>query len=198
MTRCFNLLKGWGTTFKFKDNFFSMNVIWRFSHCSKCQPRTRVIWWESKAIFQNYKLCLFFCPSSNSFSSLCLRLLRVQLSAWVLDFCMLSLRSTWSDSTFSLHLVWHTSLAIRTSWQQTGNLNYFSSVPRYTVVFRSTVPLILFFCDLKPHTQFWNPTITPSGRKLKWQKERKSEREKNAVNSGNLFPWQRTQIARAN
>ena len=28
------------------------------------------------------------------------------------------------------------------------------------------LPQILFVCDLKPHAKFWNPTITPSGRKV--------------------------------
>ena len=48
-----------------------------------------------------------------------------------------------------------------------------------------------FFCDLKPHAKFHNPTITPSWRKVSVEEERKKERkkeerEKNAVNSGHL------------
>ena len=38
-------------------------------------------------------------------------------------------------------------------------------------------PQILFFCDLRPHAKFQNPTITPSGRKV-MAGERKREREK--------------------
>ena len=36
---------------------------------------------------------------------------------------------------------------------------------------------VLFFCELKPHTQFRNPTITPSGGKVTTS-ERRKEREK--------------------
>ena len=51
-------------------------------------------------------------------------------------------------------------------------------------------PKSYFFCELKPHAKFRNPTITPSGRKVT---RRREEREKNnAVNSGHLVPWQRT------
>ena len=46
-------------------------------------------------------------------------------------------------------------------------------------------PPLIFFCDLKPHAKFQNPTITPSGRKVSVGEE---EREKNAVNSGHLVP----------
>ena len=42
--------------------------------------------------------------------------------------------------------------------------------------------------DLKPHAKFHNPTVTPSGRQVTRQKERKAETEKNAVNSGHLVP----------
>ena len=41
-----------------------------------------------------------------------------------------------------------------------------------------------FLCDLKPHAKFWNPTITPSGRKVtnsEREKERKKEREKKTL-----------------
>jgi hypothetical protein len=34
-------------------------------------------------------------------------------------------------------------------------------------------PKSYLFCELKPHAQFWNPTITPSGRKETRQRERK-------------------------
>ena len=45
-------------------------------------------------------------------------------------------------------------------------------------------PKSYFFCDLKPHAKFRNPTITPSGRK-----ETAGEIERiNAVNSGHLVP----------
>ena len=37
---------------------------------------------------------------------------------------------------------------------------------------------ILFFCELKSHAKFRNPTITPSGRKVSEAEERKREREK--------------------
>ena len=42
-----------------------------------------------------------------------------------------------------------------------------------------------------------NPTITPLWEKSNpsRERERKKEREKNAVNSGHLVPWQRTQAA---
>jgi hypothetical protein len=43
-----------------------------------------------------------------------------------------------------------------------------------------------FFCDLKPHAKFRNPTITPSGRKVTVGEER--EKSKNGVNSGHLVP----------
>jgi hypothetical protein len=43
-------------------------------------------------------------------------------------------------------------------------------------------PNLIFFCDLKPHTKFQNPRITPSVRKV-MQAER---REKNVVYSGHL------------
>ena len=47
-----------------------------------------------------------------------------------------------------------------------------------------------FFCDLKPHAKFGNPTITPTRRKVtiseEREKERKKEKKKNAVNSGHL------------
>ena len=56
-------------------------------------------------------------------------------------------------------------------------------------------PKSYFFDDLKPHAKFQNPTITPSGRKVTWVKERKRN---NAVNSGHLVPRQRTQAARTN
>ena len=34
-------------------------------------------------------------------------------------------------------------------------------------------PQILFFCDLKPHAKFRNPTITPSWRKVSGGEEKK-------------------------
>jgi ribosomal protein L34 len=55
------------------------------------------------------------------------------------------------------------------------------------------LPQFIFF-DLKPHAKFWNPMITPSGRKVTLSERRR----KNAVNSGHLVPWQRTQAAQAN
>ena len=45
-------------------------------------------------------------------------------------------------------------------------------------------PQILFFCELKPHAKFPNPTITPSGRKVTRRRER--ERKNNAFNSGHF------------
>ena len=39
-------------------------------------------------------------------------------------------------------------------------------------------PQILFFCDLKPHAKFQNPTITPSGRKVSVGEERERKKEK--------------------
>ena len=51
------------------------------------------------------------------------------------------------------------------------------------------------FSRLKLHATFQNPRITPSGRKVTTSDE---EREKNAVNSGHLVPWQRTQAAWTN
>ena len=42
----------------------------------------------------------------------------------------------------------------------------------------------LIFCELKPHAKFWNPTITPSGRKV--TRRREERRENNAVNSGHF------------
>ena len=44
-------------------------------------------------------------------------------------------------------------------------------------------PNLIFFCDLKPHAKYHNPTIAPSRRKVS-----EAEREKNAVNSGHLVP----------
>ena len=49
-------------------------------------------------------------------------------------------------------------------------------------------PKTYFFCDFKPIAKFWNPTITPSGRKVitsEREKERENEK-KNAINSGHL------------
>ena len=46
-------------------------------------------------------------------------------------------------------------------------------------------PKSYFFCELKPHAKFRNPTLTPSGRKVT-RAER--EKRKNAVNSGHLVP----------
>ena len=59
----------------------------------------------------------------------------------------------------------------------------------------SFTPNLIFFCDLKPHAKFWNPTITPSGRKVTGS-EKKKKKRKNAINSGHLVPWQRTQAVR--
>ena len=56
----------------------------------------------------------------------------------------------------------------------------------------------LFF-DLGAHAKFQKPTIAPSSRKVSQaEKEREEEREKNAVKSGHLVPWQRTQAAQTN
>jgi hypothetical protein len=44
------------------------------------------------------------------------------------------------------------------------------------------------------HAKFQNPTITPS-RRTASEAKRKTEREKNAVNSGHLVPSQRTQAS---
>ena len=52
-------------------------------------------------------------------------------------------------------------------------------------------PKSYFFCDLKPHAKFRNPTKPPSGRKVT-----QAETEKNTVNSGHLVRLQRTQAAR--
>ena len=45
-------------------------------------------------------------------------------------------------------------------------------------------PKSYFFCELKPHAKFQNPTISPSGRKV--TRRREEEREITP------FPWQRT------
>ena len=46
-------------------------------------------------------------------------------------------------------------------------------------------PKSYYFCELKPHAKFQNPTITPSGKKVtQAEREKREEREKNAVNSG--------------
>ena len=39
-------------------------------------------------------------------------------------------------------------------------------------------PKFYFFCDLKPHPKFQNPTITPSGRKVAQAEEEERRREK--------------------
>ena len=39
-------------------------------------------------------------------------------------------------------------------------------------------PKSYFFCDLKPHAKFWNPTITPSGTKVTTLERKKRERER--------------------
>jgi hypothetical protein len=39
-------------------------------------------------------------------------------------------------------------------------------------------PKSYFFCDLKPYAKFHNPTITPSGRKVTRQRERKKRRKR--------------------
>ena len=52
-----------------------------------------------------------------------------------------------------------------------------------------------FFCEVKPHAKFQNPTITPSGRKVTSGEER--EREKNAINSGHFVPQQCPRAAHA-
>ena len=39
------------------------------------------------------------------------------------------------------------------------------------IISKGDVPRILFFCELKPHAKFKNPTITPSERKVTRQKE---------------------------
>ena len=41
----------------------------------------------------------------------------------------------------------------------------------------SLTPNLIFFCDLKPHAKFQNPTITPSGREVS-EAERKKKKEK--------------------
>ena len=56
-------------------------------------------------------------------------------------------------------------------------------VPRYFFL-----PKSYFFCELKPHAKFRNPTITPSGRKVTQGEREKKERKKNAVNSEHLVP----------
>ena len=57
-------------------------------------------------------------------------------------------------------------------------------------------PQILFFVWLKTLCKIWNPTISPSGRKVTGA-ERGRKKEKNAVNVGHLVPWQHTQAAQA-
>ena len=42
---------------------------------------------------------------------------------------------------------------------------------------------ILFFCDLKPHAKFGNPTITHSGRKVTRRREREREGEETSTDS---------------
>jgi hypothetical protein len=39
-------------------------------------------------------------------------------------------------------------------------------------------PNSYFFCDSRPHIKFQNPTLTPSGRKISRQKERREKEEK--------------------
>ena len=46
-------------------------------------------------------------------------------------------------------------------------------------------PKSYFYCDLKPHGKFQNPTITPSGRKVTGAER---EKIKNAINSEHLVP----------
>ena len=60
---------------------------------------------------------------------------------------------------------------------------------------RNFHPKSYFFCDLKPHEKFQNPTITPSVKKVT-QAERR--RRKNAINSVHLVSWQRTHFALTN
>ena len=50
-------------------------------------------------------------------------------------------------------------------------------------------------CDLKPNAKYQKPTITPYGRKVNVAERKKEERDKNAVNSGHLVPWQCKQAA---
>jgi hypothetical protein len=39
-------------------------------------------------------------------------------------------------------------------------------------------PQFLFFCDLKAHAKFQNPTITPSGRKVTQGERREKEKKR--------------------
>jgi hypothetical protein len=42
-------------------------------------------------------------------------------------------------------------------------------------------PNLIFFCELKPHAKFRNPTITPSGRKVT-SGERREREKKQTIN----------------
>ena len=55
-------------------------------------------------------------------------------------------------------------------------------------------PQILFFCELKSHAKFLNPTITPSGRKVNQQREWREREEKiTPLIVDTLFLWKRMQ-----
>jgi hypothetical protein len=55
-------------------------------------------------------------------------------------------------------------------------------------------PQILFFCDFKPHAKFWNPTITPSWRKVTGS-EKKKKRKRHYRDEGLQFSnWFLTSI----
>ena len=49
-------------------------------------------------------------------------------------------------------------------------------------------PKSYFFCELKPHAKFWNPTITPSGRKVTRRREREREEKITPLIVDTLFP----------
>jgi hypothetical protein len=63
----------------------------------------------------------------------------------------------------------------------------FPKKPKKSTPRRILFPLKSYiFCELKPHATFWNPTITPSGRKVTGAERRR--RRKNAIDSGHLVP----------
>jgi hypothetical protein len=40
---------------------------------------------------------------------------------------------------------------------------------------------LIFLCELKPHAKFWNPTISPSGRKVTAAEREREEEKKTAL-----------------
>jgi hypothetical protein len=63
------------------------------------------------------------------------------------------------------------------------NFSFFRKKPKKSTSGGRGPPILFypksyFFCDLKPHAKFWNPTITPSGRKVTRRRERREKRKK--------------------